>query len=55
MVSRIWKLEKETNYQRKLSEYLNRDICQPEGFEAYGYPYELFRLDMERIGIAPKK
>ena len=33
------------------SEYLNRDICQPEGFDAYGYPSELFKLDMERLGM----
>lgn len=49
------KLEKNTKYQLELSEYLNRDICQPEGFDAYGYPYELFHLDMERIGILPKR
>ena len=49
------KLEKNTKYQWELSEYLNRDICQPEGFDAYGYPCELFRLDMERIGILPKR
>lgn len=49
------KLEKNTKYQLELSEYLNRDICQPEGLDAYGYPYELFRLDMERIGILPKR
>ena len=36
-------LEKEAKYQWKLSEYLNRDICQPEGFDAYGYPSELFK------------
>ena len=30
---------------------LQRDICQPEGFDAYGHPFELFDLDMERIGI----
>ena len=35
------KLEKEAKYQWELSEYLNRDICQPEGFDAYGYPSEL--------------
>lgn len=46
------KLEKEAKYQWELSEYLNRDICQPEGFDAYGYPSELFKLDMERLGIA---
>ena len=33
----------------------NRDICQPEGFDAYGYPSELFKLDMERLGIIPKR
>ena len=49
------KLEKDTKYQWELSEYLNRDICQPEGFDAYGYPSELFKLDMERIGIVSKK
>lgn len=40
------KLKKNTKYQLELSEYLNRDICQPEGFDAYGYLWELFRLDM---------
>lgn len=49
------KLEKEVKYQRELSEYLNKDICQPEGFEVYGYPSELFKLDMERLGIVPKR
>ena len=49
------KLEKEAKYQWELSEYLNRDICQPEGFDAYGYPRELFKLDMERLGIAAKR
>lgn len=49
------KLEKEAKYQRELSEYLNKDICQPEGFEVYGYPSELFKLDMERLGIVPKR
>ena len=49
------KLEKDTKYQWELSEYLNRDICQPEGFDAYGYPSELFKLDMERIGIMSKR
>ena len=49
------KLEKDTKYQWELSEYLNRDICQPEGFDAYGYPSELFKSDMERIGIVSKR
>ena len=49
------KLEKDTKYQWELSEYRNRDICQPEGFDAYGYPSELFKLDMERLGIIPKR
>ena len=49
------KLEKEAKYQWELSEYLNRDICQPEGFDAYGYPSELFKLDMERLVIVPKR
>ena len=49
------KLEKEAKYQWELSEFLNRDICQPEGFDAYGYPCEFFKLDMERLGIAPKR
>lgn len=48
------KLEKDTKYQWELSEYLNRDICQPEGFDAYGYPSELFKLDMERLGVILK-
>lgn len=41
--------------QEQIDEYLNRDICQPEGFEAFGYPSELFQLDMERIGILLKR
>ena len=49
------KLEKDTKYQWELSEYLNRDICQPEGFDVYGYPSELFKSDMERIGIVSKR
>lgn len=49
------KLEKDAKYQWELCEYLNRDICQPEGFNAFGYPFELFHLDMERIGILPKR
>ena len=48
-------LEKDTKYQRELSKYLNKDICKPEGFDAYGYPYELFHLDMEQIGISVKR
>ena len=44
------KFEKETKYQWDLNEYLNRDICQPDGFDAYGYPRELFNL-----GIVPKR
>ena len=43
------KLEKEAKYQWELSEYLNRDICQPEGFDAYGYPSELFILSLIHI------
>ena len=49
------KLDKEAKYQWELSEYLNSDICQPEGFDAYGYPSELFKLDMERLEIIPKR
>ena len=49
------KLEKETKYQWELSEYLNSDIYQPEVFDAYGYPSELFKLDMERLGIISKR
>ena len=45
------KLEKDVKYQRELSEYLNKHICQPEGFDTYGYPSELFESDMERSGI----
>ena len=49
------KLEKEAKYQWEFSEYLNRDICQSEGFDAYGYPSELFKLDMKRLEIAVKR
>lgn len=49
------KLEKEAKSQGEHSEYLNSDICQPEGFDVYGYPSELFKLDMERVGIVPKR
>ena len=49
------KLDKEAKYQWELSEYLNSDICQPEGFDAYGYPSELFKLDMERLEIITKR
>ena len=49
------KLEKGAKYQWELCEYLNRDICQSEGFDVYGYPFELFHLDMKRIGIVPKR
>ena len=49
------KLQEGAKYQWELCEYLNRDICQPEGFDVYGYPFELFHLDMERIGIVPKR
>lgn len=49
------KFQKDTKYQWELSDYLNRDICQPEGFDAYGYPKEFFKLDMEKIGILPKR
>lgn len=49
------KLQKDKKYQWELSEYLNGDIYQLEGFDAYGYPKEFFRLDMERIGILPKR
>jgi hypothetical protein len=47
--------EKEVKYQRELSEYINRDICTPPGFEEFGYPTELFHLDMERLGVAEKR
>ena len=32
-------------------------ICESlsEGFNANGYPIELFKLDMERLGIAAKR
>ncbi len=49
------KLEKDAKYQWELCEYLNRDICQPEGFNAFGYPVELFYLDMKKIGILSKR
>ena len=50
---RSWRKKQSIN--GNLVEYLNRDICQPEGFDAYGYPSELFKLDMERFGIAAKR
>ena len=31
------------------------NVCHPEGFDAYGYPSEFFKLDMERLGIIPKR
>ena len=46
---------KKQSIDGNLVEYLNRDICQPEGFDAYGYPSELFKLDMERLGIVAKR
>ena len=49
------KLEKDAKYQWELCEYLDRDICQPEGFNAFGYPVELFYLDMKKIGILSKR
>lgn len=48
-------LMKDAKYQVELCEFLNRDICTPPGFDAYGYPVELFRLDMERLGIGVKR
>lgn len=48
-------LMKDAKYQVELCEFLNRDICTPPGFDAYGYPVELFRLDMERLGIGLKR
>lgn len=44
------KLEKEAKYQWELSEYLNRDICQPEGFDAYGVKSE-FEIAKEKNNI----
>lgn len=48
-------LDKDTKYQRELSEYINHDICCPPGFEEYGLPDELFYRDMQRLGIVGKK
>lgn len=48
-------LDKDTKYQRELSEYINHDICCPPGFGAYGLPDELFYRDMQRLGIVGKK
>ena len=33
------KLEKGAKYQWELCEYLNRDICQPEGFDCCGQAF----------------
>lgn len=48
-------LTKDAKYQTGLCEFLNRDICTPPGFDAFGYPVELFHLDMERLGIGAKR
>jgi len=48
-------LDKDTKYQRELSEYINRYICCPPGFDECGLPYELFYMDMKRLGIVGKK
>lgn len=49
------KLESGVKYQWELSESLNHNWCKAEGFDAYGYPQEFFKLDMERIGIVGKR
>lgn len=49
------KLESGVKYQWELSEFLNRNWCKAEGFDAYGYPQEFFKLDMERLGIVGKR
>lgn len=48
-------LDKDAKYQRELSEYINRDICCPPGFQNYGLPDELFHMDMQRLGIVGEK
>lgn len=48
-------LTKSAKYQRELSEYLNRDICCPPGFQDYGFPNELLYKDMQRLGIVGEK
>lgn len=48
-------LIKDVKYQADLCEFLNRDICTPVGYDAYGYPVEFFQLDMERLGIGTKR
>lgn len=48
-------LDKYAKYQRELSEYINRDICCPPGFEDYGLPDELFHMDMQRLEICREK
>lgn len=48
-------LIRDAKYQAELCEFLNRDICAPPGFDAYGYPVELFHLDMDRLGIGAKR
>ena len=49
------KMESGVKYQWELSEFLNRNWCKAEGFDAYGYPQEFFKLDMERLGIVGKR
>ena len=34
---------------------LKDSVCQPDGFDTYEYPSELFKLDMERLGIVAKR
>ena len=40
-------------YQPMISRVLNEDLCRAAGFPDvdYGYPWEYFRQDMQRIGI----
>lgn len=49
------KLESGAKYQWELSEFLNRNWCKAEGFDAYGYPQEFFKPNMERLGIVGKR
>lgn len=38
------KMESGVKYQWELSEFLNHNWCKAEGFDAYGYPQEFFKL-----------
>lgn len=48
-------LEQDVHYQREMSNFVNRDICKPIGYDEYGYPREFLELDMQRLSIMKEK